>query len=276
MPVTQAETPNSLLSKKLSTVVFFALATYANIQYGIATSHSDHDGPDWIHTNAFSANSIFIFIFWILTFGFQLLYLSQVFSAEPAAISGSITYHFSVFNILHFVWAWLFARGHLVLALVVTAANFFNVLALYISHKTYSLRPASNFVFIHVPVSALPMAWTFYNIFWTGAAAFHANGLFSRIIANVLIWDFLIVPVLILFFYRDWAFGFAVQFLTWGIGVHQLFYKVIALQWGFAFTCAAITFVLTVLTAVGLIFKKPAVDQVDAENERAPLISNQN
>lgn len=273
MPVTQAETPSSLLSKKFSAVLFFALATYANIKYGLATAHSDHDGPDWIHTNAFSASGIFLFIFWILTFGFQLLYLSQLFSNEAAATSGGISYHFSVFNLLHFVWAWFFARGNLVLALVVTILNFFNVLALYVSHKTYTLRPASNFVFIHIPVTAFPLAWTFYNIFWTGAAAFHATGLFARIVANVLIWDFLIVPVLFLFFYRDWAFAFAVHLLTWGIGVHQLFYKVIALQWIFAFTAAGLTFVLTVLTAFGFIFKQSAVERVDADSERAPLIN---
>ena len=40
----------------------------------------------------------------------------------------------------------------------------------------------------------MPLSWVMFALFWNGAVMFHIHKLFGRILANVFIWDFLLVP----------------------------------------------------------------------------------
>ncbi|KAG7854323.1 hypothetical protein KL939_005071 [Ogataea angusta] len=108
-----------------------------------------------------------------------------------------------------------------------------------------------------------------YAIFWNGACLFHSHNksLMARILANVLVWEFLVVPLAILVFYQDWSIGLSTSLLMLGLGFGQLFTKVVALQWLFAFIIAAVNFVVSVVIMFG-----SGLRTVNRE-EQAPLLS---
>lgn len=79
----------------------------------------------------------------------------------------------------------LFVRSHFVWAELILIINFFNLSSLYFRH------PASP-RFVHLPAVSGPLAWAFVALYWNGAIAFNAEGLFGRILANVAVWGILV------------------------------------------------------------------------------------
>ena len=260
------EHAGSLLTHKTVTIVSFLLSAYfwfASLgnRHGLNNHHSFHT-----RNTPFTGNAFFVFTYWIVLFVLQLLFLVQYYAKDSEIVTNAskVTWHFTLFNLLHALWAYLFAFRHdYWLSEIVIVINFINLMSLYVSHKPYSIRPLSHWVAIHLPTTALPISWLLYALFWNGAVMVHAHkNLALRVLANVFIWDFLIVPVLFLFLYKDWGVGLSTSFLTWGLGVGQFFTRVIALQWIFAFIIAAIVFVLSVVVAV------PSLTPVQLEEAR--------
>lgn len=261
-------------TQKFITIASLVLAIYGNVRYLVGRSPFDPKGSFNVSDTPFTSNILLTLIFWGVLYLLQISYVIQVFlpsienSVERFQLSKDITWHFTIFNILSFAWSLLFARKHFFFSELVLLVNFFNVLALYFSHKTYSLRPLSSWFLIHLPITAFPLSWLLYAIFWNGAVLFHIHKFVGRVICNVLIWDFLLVPGFFLLAFNDWGVGLSSSFLCLSLGFGQLFTKLFALQWIFAFIIAGILFVGTVITAVnGSIF-----NEATNNNDTSPLL----
>lgn len=271
----------SLLTHRTVTIVSFLLSVYFSFRY--AGGRLGHHPPNFhVRDTPFTANAFIVMIYWFFLAFTQLIYVLQFYSSESTIISdvSAITWHFTLFNLLHSSWIWLFSHKHsYILSELVLIANLFNLLGLYVHHKPYSIRPLSKWLTIHPQTTALPLSWVMYAIFWNGAVAFHAHrGFFSRIVANMFIWEFLVVPGLFLILFKDWAIGFSSSFLVFGIGIAQLFTKLIALQWIFAFTISGALFFLSILIAIPHLtpntLNQIRVEARGGSSERAPLLES--
>ncbi|CDK25317.1 unnamed protein product [Kuraishia capsulata CBS 1993] len=266
-------TESNLYAQQVTTVLSYALSVYGSFHYFLFHHHTAE------YQTPFTGLWIITAIFWAFLLFTQLLFVLQFFvsnesvtSREQKNVSAIVGYHFTLFNILNFFWTYFFSRHSFVISFIILVANFFNLLSLYTLHKTYSVKTLGRFVVVHVSTAALPLSWVLYAIFWNGAALFHSHnhGLAARILANVLIWDFLLVPFMYLAFYGDWAIGFSSAFLTLGIGLGQFFTKAIALQWIFAFIIAGLVFIASALVAVGSTLTPNARQ---SSSEQAPLLA---
>lgn len=280
---------------KISSVVTLILSGYANLRYLVGRNPIDNDpekDPFYrVGFTPFTANLLIVLLYWGFTHLLQLGFILQFFFPEQTnpqsqstnpmsnALGGitnasrlktasNVGWSLNVFNGLHFVWTLLFAKGHYILAEIVLIINLFNILALYTSQAPYKLQTLSNVFLIHMPVAALPFSWLLYAIFWNGAVMVGSQSLAGRIVANVFIWNFLLVPTFFLAIYRDWSVGLSSALLMLGLGFGQLFTKVFALQWIFAFSISGFLFLASVaVLSSNLTTDKPT----DAEN--APLIN---
>lgn len=263
----------SLLTHKTVTILSFVVSAYYSIFYLGGRHGLGHDHPFHAGNTPFTANIFFIFSFWVVLTVLQLLFLVQFYAKDSRIVAqaSSVTWHFTLFNLLQAYWAYLFSRKSSYWAAeVVVVLNFINVMSLYITHKPYAIRPLSHWLAIHIPTTAMPLAWLLYTIFWNGAVMLHVHrSLVGRVLANILVWEFLAVPALFLILYRDWGFGLASSFLTWGLGVGQFFTRVIALQWVFAFIIAGLVFVLSIIVAV------PSLAPAQLEAARQEVIRNE-
>lgn len=106
-------------------------------------------------------------------------------------------------------------------------------------------------------------------IFWNGAVLLHVHHLVGRIFANILIWALFFVPASYVVVCNDWGVGYTTSFLTFGLGLGQLFTKAFALQWIFAFIISGLLFVLTSVVAAGWAFRKKEI-----LGETAPLLDD--
>lgn len=148
--------------------------------------------------------------------------------------------------------------------------NFVNIVALYFEHKTYAIKPLSTWFLIHWPTAAFPMVWLLYAIFWNGAVLFHVHKLAGRILANILIWVFLLIPTFFLVTFNDYATGIGASILMFGLGLGQLFTKLFALQWIFAFVISGVLLVLSILAAAtGTVIVQT---ETTTASEGAPLL----
>lgn len=277
--------PSDQIPYKVATSVLLVLSIYGNLKYVVGHHASKHvNDPFRVGFTPFTANLHVLFVFWSVLYLGQILFVLQTYYPEATTPAGRLLrrlraqalqvvgYHFAVFNILAFVWAWLFHKLHWFLAEGVLVANLINVLALYIVHKLYSVQPLSSWLLVHASSVALPVAWLVYAIFWNGAVLFHAEkGLISRLIANVLIWDFLFIPLFFVLIWGDWAVGLGLALLTFGIGLSQLAIKAIALQWIFAFVIAGLVAAILLLVAFGTVATRKT--NLLGGNEAAPLLN---
>lgn len=265
------------LTHKVVPVGSMVLAIVFNVYY-VLGPHPQVDNHHSFHVKntAFTANGFFVVTYFLVLYLWQLVFVCSFYkpNSEVVQQSKDIGWHFTVFNLLQIVWSWLFGRGHFIWSEIFLIANFVNLLAMYVSHRPYAMRPLSAWMIVHVPTTAMPIAWVGYAIFWNGAVAFHATGLAARIVANILIWDFLLAPGLFLILFRDYAIGFATSYLMFGLGVGQFFTKIIALQWIFAFIIAATLFVGSCIVAVTPVPTSHVdVEEAPRSDERAPLLA---
>lgn len=289
----------SLLTHKFVTTVALVLAIYGNLRYALGRApieKNPEDDPFFrVGFTPFTANILVVLIYWGVLHLLQISFVLQYFFPEEQPgeraqsstignilqggqptrleVADHVGWHFTVFNFLQFFWTLLFVHGHYIWSEIFVILNFFNILTLYVAHKTYAIKPLSNYALIHLPTAALPFSWLLYLLFWNGAVVVGSNGLVARIIANIFVWDFLLVPTILLILYRDWAVGFSSAALQLALALGQLFTKIFALQWIFAFIIAGLLFAfsLAVLSA-DLRDSKKSSASTDAEN--APLINN--
>ncbi|KAH3687604.1 hypothetical protein WICPIJ_001414 [Wickerhamomyces pijperi] len=244
-------------TKKVVTTLTLILSIYTNFKYSLGRSPSvikaliskddPTDDPFYrIGFTPFTGNLLLLIIFWGFTHFFQILYVSKIYNDEETTTSDSKVEDwswlgFSGFNLLQSLWSVLFGHGHYILSEIVVIANFIHVLILYFSLQSYkySVTDLSKYILTHGTVVALPLSWLMYVIFWNGAVIIGSNGLAFRIVCNVLIWQFLIIPMFFLVIFRDWLTGLSVAYITAAVGLGQLFTKMFALQWIFAFAISA-------------------------------------
>ncbi|CUM68032.1 uncharacterized protein PRCAT00005747001 [Priceomyces carsonii] len=264
-----------LQTHKVSTIISLALSVYGNVRYLVGRTPYDSHGGFHVKDTPFTANIIVTLVYWGLFYFMAISFVTQIFlpSLENlrarADVVKLVGWHFTMFNLLSFIWSLLFAKKHFFFSEVVLLINFLNVLSLYFSHKTYEIKPLSSWLLVHMPVTALPLSWLFYAIFWNGAVLFHVHKFVGRVVSNVLIWDFLLVPGFFVLIYNDWGVGLTSSILVFGLALGQLFTKVFALQWIFAFVIAGLLFVFSLVSAVsGSAYARRGVTDV----ESAPLI----
>lgn len=271
-----AHTRDELLSHKISTIVSWLLAAYASIRYFVGINPFDKHNPYHVRDTPFSSNIIVLIVYWGLLFLLQILFVTQIFVPTVDNATGitnrlevtkKIAWHFSAFNLGVFVWTLLFVKHHYFWSEVILVLNFVNVLSLYFEHKTYAIRPLSNWALIHLPTAAFPLSWLFYAIFWNGAVLFHVHKFLGRVLANVLIWLFLLVPGFFLVAFNDYGVGISSSILTFGLGLGQLFTKTFALQWIFAFVISGLLLLLSLVGAI-----TGSVTKREVTSETAPLI----
>lgn len=258
---------------KVSTVISFLLSIYVNIRYFVGRSPYDKHSSFNVSNTPFSANILVTLTFWALLYLLQLLFISQIFlpsvesDSSRAKYTKKVAWHFTVFNLLTFFWTILFTKKHFFLSEILLVINLANIITLYFNHKTYAIRPLGDWVLIHLSTCSFPLSWLFYSVFWNGAVLFNVHKLFGRIIANVLIWDFLLVPLVFIILFNDWGVGLSSTLLMFGLGLGQLLVKVFALQWIFAFVISGILFLFSVIAMATTSFVI-----VEIETEQAPLI----
>lgn len=287
----------SLLTHKVVTTLALVLAIYGNFRYALGRApveKNPEDDPFFrVGFTPFTGNILLILIYWGVLHLLQISFVAQYFfpeeqPGERAAsstignvlqggqptrlqIADHVGWHFTVFNFLHFFWTLLFVNGHYIWSELFIILNFFNILTLYVAHKTYAIKPLRNYVLIHFSTAALPFAWLLHALFWNGAVVVGRNGFVARIFANIFVWDYLLVPTVLLIIYRDWAVGFSSAAVSLALALGQLFTKVFALQWIFAFIIAGLLFLFSV-AVVSADLKNTKTSSTDAEN--APLINN--
>lgn len=266
---------DDLAPQKVSTIITWLLAAYGNLRYFVGRDPLSKHNPYHVSETPFTVNIIVTMVFWGLLFFLQVLFVSQIFIPSVNQEHGGrhdvtkfIAWHFSAFNLLQFVWTLLFVHNHFFWSEVVLIINFVNILALYFEHKTFSIRPLTAWIITHLATAAFPLAWLLVAIFWNGAVLLHVHKFVGRVISNILVWLLLLIPEFFIVVFNDWGVGLAATFLTFGLGLGQLFTKLFALQWIFAFVISAILFVTSVLVAVTGGPKTETVIEV----ESAPLL----
>lgn len=271
-----AHSNDELLSQKVATILTWVLATYVSLRYFVGINPFDSHNPYHVRDTPFSINIIVTIVFWGVLLLLQILFLTQIFvpTVDNASnlsnrlhVTKLIAWHFSAFNLGVFSWTVLFVHKHYFWSEVVLVVNFVNVLLLYFEHRTYSLRPLSNWALIHLPTAAFPLSWLLFAIFWNGAVLLHVHKFVGRVISNVLIWLLLFIPGFFLVAFNDYGVGISSSILAFGLGLGQLFTKTFALQWIFAFIISGL---LLVMSFVGAI--TGAVTTRSVSDESAPLI----
>jgi hypothetical protein len=229
-----------------------------------------------IHNTPFTSNSVFIIIFWAVFTLSQFFFLFKVTRDQISIPSHAFLSHITIFNTLHFIWVLLLLHRHYIIAEIIILANFVNLLLFYVTERSY--RTKTGMLYVHPPLSSFPFTWLFYTILWNGFLIFirrHNHGhnhenefsLVARVLSNLLIFEYLFVPFVLLLLYKDWTFGILMSFLVFGIGTEQVMVKLIALQWIFAFIIATIVFLLSIFVLY---------NQVKSNNPETSIVSGGN
>lgn len=259
-------------------ITSYVLAVVSNVRYNFGhRSPWDHGHQDDVGFTPFSASLLPIVLYWALLVVAQFIYLSKYFNAAPKVLN----WQFVLSNVHLILWSYFFARGYYIVSEIFILLNFIQLLAGYILVGSYRIRPLRNWLAIHGAVIVLPMLWAHYLVFWNGAVIFGARNLPARLIANCVIWEFLLVPGCLMLMTGDYILGFASAWIAFAIGMGQLFTKVFALQWVFAFTISVILLVGSFMLA----FVKPMDDlsppalsqlrvQGTNSSETAPLLTD--
>lgn len=297
----QEVTRANILWYRILTISTWLLSFIPTIYY---TYHAPHDyvtphhhyhhrhsifGQSYAHPTPFTINYVFVSIYWIAMFIGQLGYVWHLFADNQVWVKAACNVgpHFILFNLLNFAHIMLWTRAYFVLSEVALALNFLQLTSLYFrhsipigsarhavhsSHHVPQSQPQdyislSTIKSIHIPTVSMPLVWTYFALFWNGAVMVRCHdAMVCRVLANVAIWGIVPFAGTFLFAYEDWTVGLAIAYLTAGLGVGQLFMKMFALQWIFAFTIMSIV----VLGTLSLIAPMGGTTNT---GERAPLLT---
>lgn len=263
----------NIVAYKIITLLSWLLQFIAILYYTVhAPTDGKHrhtiPGQSKHHMTPFTVSHIFVAIYWIVLWVLQIIYIWHLFSRREEWVksAASVGSHFILYNVLHFVWVMLWVRNYTIISELILILNFFNLLSLYLR---YSTAPR----LIHLAVSAMPLTFTYFLIFWNGAVMVHCHDLVCRVLANIAIWSIAIYAGFFLLTFKDYYIGFATSFLAAGLGVAQFFGKVIALQWPFAFAIMAVTFLFSLAVAIpGIFGERMGIEAGQRSGERAPLL----
>lgn len=255
---------------RIVATITYALLIFTNLRYNFGRrSPWDNGHVDDVGFTPFTAQIGLVVIYWLFLFFWQFVYLVQFFDAVPRIFN--LVYIAS--NLMQLIWSYLFARSHYFLSEFVIILTFGLLLATFLFGRSYAIGTLGTRLVGHGSVVALPLAWSHYVVWWNGAVLFSARGVTARIIANFFIWEFLAAIGLLLLLSGDYILGLASAYLVFAIGVGQLFTKVFALQWIFAFIIASCLFVLSIMVAA-LMPQEHNVDppRAGTNSEVAPLL----
>lgn len=241
-------------------LISLVVSILTNIKYSLGRS-----GGDRVGFTPFTGNIIILFVYWGILHLLQLSFtVEYYYNKKKLDIKDALSNHLVLFNLLQFIWIELFAHKYYILAELIVIINFLNIVVLYNSLKTYKIKELNEYFLVHFSVTALPFSWLLYALFWNGAVVVGSNSLAARIVANVFIWDFLLVPGFNLVVFRDWAVGLSSSLIVLALAFGQLFTKLFALQWIFAFVISGLLF----LSSVAVWSSK-----LKNNSETAPLIT---
>ncbi|CAH6721252.1 hypothetical protein CLIB1444_05S06964 [[Candida] jaroonii] len=253
---------------KITTIGSLILSIYFSFQFILDYSKLSSE----ISTTPFSNFFIFIFIYWIFYYLVQIVYIQTCLSDDVDS-SGtsilSITNSVISFNLTNVVWVILFKNRWYLLSEILVIIQLFVILNNYLINKVYSFKPLKNYLIINLTVGSLPLSWIFMTLFWNGSLMIHSKGLAARILANCFIWDFLIIGWVFLFWFNDYTIGLSLSYLVLGLALNQLFTKLFALQWIFAFVISGILFASSIVT---MTLKPELKESIVVEEE--PLLAN--
>ncbi|KGK36762.1 hypothetical protein JL09_g4089 [Pichia kudriavzevii] len=263
---------DGLTASKIFITISYILSVFGSLFYLLPHLNDKH------FLTPFSGTFIVTAIFWILTLLLQFVFITKVLfnnNVSPSNQSSAIAVigpHFTTSNILHFFWCYFFSRERFVISEILLIVNLLNQLTLYFSHKTIAIKSLPDWLTVHLPVTGTPLAWSLYAILWNGATMFHSHNksLLPRLLANIFIWELFVVPMALLVFYKDWSVGLATSFLALGMGFGQMFTKLVALQWIFAFVIAGANFTFSVLSMFN---SAVAQSQTTTSTDQAPLLA---
>lgn len=255
-------------------IISYLLLLFSNVRYAFGRrSPWDPDHQDDVAFTPFTANIFGIFAFFAVSGLLQLIYLGQHFYNSPRLFN----LVFIVNNFISLMWSYLFARGHFFLSEVLAITNFVILLAVYLFGQSYTVRPLSTWLAVNGSVVVMPMVWNHYLVYWNGAVLVGAKHLLARIIANVFIWEFLISPSMLMLITGDYFLGFSNAYLVGAIGLGQLFTRVFALQWIFAFVIMGCLISLAMFFAFVRPppnFPRPQGQEISENGETAPLLTD--
>ncbi|EGV60554.1 hypothetical protein PSN45_001683 [Yamadazyma tenuis] len=264
---------NDVYQHRVVSIGSLLLSAYGNVQ--LLFNYGKLSGE--ISTTPFSNFLIFMIVYWAVYYLVQLVYLNRVVSvnvdsSETNALA--ITHNLISFNTFTFIWSLLFRFRWYVVSEIVVIIELFVILNNYLNYKIYAFKPLKNFLLINLTNGSLPLSWIFFVLFWNGALMVHSTGFVARVLANIFIWDFLIIGVVFLTLFNDYTVGFSLSYLVLGMALNQLFTKFVALQWIFGFIISGLLLVIS----VGTILLKPKLkDQIVVQEESvgsatAPLL----
>ncbi|GMM46623.1 hypothetical protein DAPK24_031980 [Pichia kluyveri] len=268
---------SGLTASKITITASFAISAIATIFWLLPHQNDKH------FVTPFSGTLFTTTIFWLITLLLQFLFITKVLfnsnvsNSNQSNVIAIVGPHFTISNIINFFWIYFFTAEKFIIAEILLFINLLNLLTLYFSHKTISIKSLPDWLTIHLPVTGIPLSWTLYAIFWNGACLFHSHNksLLPRILANIFIWEFLLVPMSLLIFYSDWSVGLATSFLMLGVGLGQMFIKMFALQWIFAFIIAGLNLVFSILSMFNTALRQVENNNNNnaISNDQAPLLA---
>lgn len=270
-PTTMA-TSDDIYRYKIVSIGSLLLSVYGNVQLLAQYGKISHE----ISVTPFLNFLVFLIIYWVFYYIMEIVYIQSnlnlnIDNTDTNIIN--ITKSLISFNLINLVWCLLFQSRYYLLSEIVVIIELFVILNNYLLNKLYSFKPVKNYLIINLTVGSLPLSWIFFQLFWNGSLMIRVNNLATRVLANVFIWDYLIIGVAFLFLFNDYTVGISLSYLILGIALNQLFVKLIALQWIFAFIISGLLFFLS----VGFIFVSPKMKQqiiVQEESvEQQPLIN---
>lgn len=266
-------TTDDVYQHRVVSIGSLLLSTYGNFQLLLNYSKISEE----ISVTPFSNFLIFMIIYWGFYYLIQIIFLEKnlnvnIDNSESNTVS--IAHNLISFNVITFIWSLLFRYRWYLLSEILVIVELFIILNNYLNYKIYSFKPLKNFLAINLTNGSLPLSWIFFVLFWNGSLMIHSNGLAARILANIFIWDFLIIGLTFLYLFNDYTVGFSLAYLVLGMALNQLFTKFMALQWIFAFTISGLLFVASILSIFLLPkLKNEIVVQEELVGDRAPLIN---
>lgn len=222
--------------------ISFSLSVFSSVYLLFHINGGHYETP-------FSCLTFIIALYWLITLSSQSVFILRVFSGDDSKPFVIVSPHFIINNICHFFWVYFFTRERFFISEMILIGNLLNLLMLYFNHHTSDIKSIRDWITIHFPIVGWPLSWTLYCLFWNGATLIHSHNksLLPRLIANLAIWEFLLVPLCILAIYGDWSVGLSTSLLMLGVGLKQLFHRIVALQWGFALVISAIDFTASLI-----------------------------
>lgn len=265
LPITSSQITSTL------SYILSCIGIYGYFLFGHFGSH---------YQTPFTGSVVLMLIYCTTMLVFQCVFLIKTFymdeTLEPNKdrVQDLVGPHFIISNVLTFFWCYFFAQELFIVSETILIVNLLNLFVLYFIHNTVALSSLSDWFTIHVPVTAMPLSWTLYAIFWNGACMFHSHNksLPPRLLANGFIWVFFFVPMTLILLFRDYAVSFCTSYLMLALSLRQLWLKTFGLQWIFAAVISALDLLATIITAGGdtLFPDEPAAPDVE---DQTPLLA---